>query len=113
MCRRGVVSRDEYRAFVDRRFDKLDTNHDGSFNADEIVTSQAASERARTRAEGLVGRYDTQGTGRVTRADFAAKQMQRFERVGGGADSVSTEQFMHRRGPRDGRPSPDAPPAND
>ena len=109
----GIVSRDEYRAFVDRRFDKLDANHDGSFDADEIVTSQVAAERARKRAEGLVGRYDTQGTGRVTRADFEAKQMQHFERVGGGADSVATEQFMHRRGPRDGKPSPHTPAADD
>jgi hypothetical protein len=104
----GSVSRDEYQAWIDRRFDKLDTNHDGSFDADEVASSMATQERARKRAEGLVKRYDAKGTGKVTRAEFAAKQMQRFERVGSGADTVSTEQFMHRRGPRDGKPSPPA-----
>ncbi len=110
----GSVSRDEYHAWVDHRFDQLDTNHDGSFDADEVATALAAPERARQRAEGLVKRYDTDGSGKVTRAQFAAKQMQRFERVGGGADSVSTAQLMQRRGaPRDGQPSAPAPASHD
>ena len=110
----GSVSREEYRAWVDHRFDQLDTNHDGSFDADEVATAQGAPERARQRAEGLVKRYDTDGSGKVTRAQFAAKQMQRFERVGGGADSVGTQQLMHRRGAaRDGRLPAPAPTARD
>jgi hypothetical protein len=103
------VSRDEYRAWVDRRFDKLDTNRDGSFDADEVAASPATSERAHKRAEGLAKRYDTSGTGKVTRADFEAAQMQRFERIGGGADSVGAEQLMQRHGARGGK-SPSATP---
>jgi hypothetical protein len=96
----GQVTRTEYKAWVDGRFDKLDTNGDGSVDADEIAGSPATAERVNRRAEGFVKRYDASGTGKVTRADFEAKEMQRFERIGGGADSVTKEQLSKQRMPR-------------
>ncbi|HEY6544346.1 MAG TPA: hypothetical protein VIZ64_05590 [Dokdonella sp.] len=99
----GAVSRAEYKAWVDGRFDKLDANGDGSVDADEIARSPATAERVNRRAEGFVKRYDSAGTGKVTRSDFEAKEMARFERIGDGAESVTKEQFAkqgrpHRRG---------------
>lgn len=95
----GQVSRTEYKAWVDGRFDKLDANGDGSVDADEIARSPATAERVNRRAEGFVKRYDASGTGKVTRADFEAKEMARFERIGGGADSVTKEQLSKQRKP--------------
>ncbi len=101
----GTISRAEYQAWIDSRFDKLDTNGDGSVNADEVATSPAAVNRVQKRAEGFVKRYDTSGSGQVTRSDFEAKEMQRFDRLSGGADSITEQQFdaagarlRHRRG---------------
>jgi hypothetical protein len=99
----GTISRAEYQAWVDSRFDKLDSNGDGSVNADEVATSPVAVNRVQKRAEGFVKRYDTTGSGTVSKSDFEAKEMQRFDRLSGGADSISEAEFdaagqrMHRR----------------
>jgi len=98
----GQVSRAEYKASVDARFDKLDANGDGSVDAEEIARSPATAERVNRRAEGFVKRYDAAGSGKVTRADFEAKEMERFERIGGGADSVTLEQLSKLRKPHRG-----------
>ncbi|HEX5124147.1 MAG TPA: hypothetical protein VFV97_12945, partial [Rhodanobacteraceae bacterium] len=37
--------------------------------------------------------YDTTGSGEVSRTDFEAKEMQRFDRMSNGADSVTEDQF--------------------
>jgi opacity protein-like surface antigen len=99
----GTISRAEYQAWVDSRFDKLDTNGDGSVNADEVATSPAAVNRVQKRAEGFVKRYDATGSGEVSKSDFEAKEMQRFDRLSGGSDSITEQEFdsagqrMHRR----------------
>jgi hypothetical protein len=89
----GTISRAEYQAWVDGRFAKLDANGDGVVNADEVATSPMAAERAEKRAQGFVRRYDTTGNGEVSRADFEAKEMQRFDRMSNGAGSVTEDQF--------------------
>lgn len=89
----GTISRAEYQAFVDSRFARLDANGDGVVNADEVATSPMAAERAERRAQGFVKRYDTTGSGEVSRADFEAKEMQRFDRMSNGADSITEDQF--------------------
>jgi len=103
----GVISRAEYQAWVDSRFAKLDTNGDGTVDADEVATSQAAMERVQKRAEGFVKRYDASGDGKVSKADFEAKEMQHFDRLSNGADSITEDQlaaarppFKHRRVPQ-------------
>ncbi len=89
----GTISRAEYQAWVDSRFDKIDTNGDGSVNADEVATSPVAVNRVQKRAEGFVKRYDATGSGEVSKSDFEAKEMQRFDRLSGGADSITEQQF--------------------
>jgi len=89
----GTISRAEYQAWVDSRFAKLDSNGDGTVDANEVATSQAAAERVQKRAEGFVRRYDPSGDGQVSKADFEAKEMQRFDRLSDGTDSITQAQF--------------------
>ena len=110
----GIISRAEYQAWVDSRFAKLDSNGDGVVNADEVATSPMAAERAEKRAQGFVRRYDTTGSGEVSRTDFEAKEMQRFDRMSNGADSVTEDQFSAAamRPFKHRRPTPTSPADN-
>ncbi|MEO5625393.1 MAG: EF-hand domain-containing protein [Dokdonella sp.] len=106
----GVVSRAEYQAWVDSRFDTLDSNHDGRVDATEIAHSAATAERVQKRADGFVKRNGN-GSSTVSKADFEAKAMARFQRLGNGADTLTIDQlgagrggFKHHRG----MPKPDA-----
>lgn len=111
----GVVSRAEYQAWVDSRFAKLDTSGDGVVTAQEIESSPAVAARVRKRAEGFIKRYGTGGTGSVTKAEFEAKEMARFDKLSGGADMLTEAQLathrhgsMHQRGPQDPGTAPSA-----
>ena len=86
---------------------------DGVVNADEVATSPMAAERVEKRAQGFVRRYDTTGRGEVSRADFEAKEMQRFDHMSNGADSVTEDQFTAAatRSFKHRRPAP-SPPAD-
>ncbi len=104
----GVISRAEYQAWVDSRFAKLDTSGDGVVTAQEIESSPATAARVHKRAEGFVKRYDTSGTGNVSKAEFEAKEMSRFDQLSGGADALTEAQLaahrhgsMHKHGPQD------------
>lgn len=89
----GTISRDEYRAWVDQRFARLDGNGDGRVDAAEIADSPAARQRVQKRADRFVQRFDTSGTGKVSLADFEARAMQRFDRIADGASSVPVDEF--------------------
>jgi Ca2+-binding EF-hand superfamily protein len=93
----GTINRAEYQAWVDSRFAKIDSNGDGVVDADEVATSPAAVERVQKRADGFVRRYDASGDGKVSKADFEAKEMQRFDRLSNGADSITEDQFTAAR----------------
>jgi len=94
----GVISRAEYQAWVDGRFEKLDTNGDGSVDANEIASSPATAAHVEKRAEGFVKRFDPSGDGKVTKADFEAKEMARFDKMSGGADTLNEDQLRAPRG---------------
>lgn len=104
----GVISRAEYQAWVDSRYAKLDSNGDGSVDAQEIIASPAVAQRVQARAEGFVKRYDTSGTGKVSRSDFEAKEMARFDRLSGGADTLTADQLAAHRGRARGPSKADA-----
>lgn len=109
--RDGVVSRAEYQAWVDARFARLDSNGDGRVDANEIAASPQVAQRVQKRAERFVNRYDTSGTGNVSKADFEAKEMARFDRLSGGSGTLDAEQLLPRRGAfgrhRDATATPD------
>ena len=89
----GLISRAEYQVWLDSRFAKLDTNGDGVVSAQEIEAAPATAARVQERAERFVKRYDTSGSGNVTKADFEAKEMGRFDKLSGGADTLTEEQL--------------------
>lgn len=110
----GTISRAEYQAWVDARFDKLDANGSGKVSADDIANSAVAKERVQKRADQFVKHYDTSGTGEVTKADFEAKEMARFDRMSGGTDTLTQAQFDAAGARRHGRGGPHKPDvAND
>lgn len=94
----GVASRAEYQAWVDARFDALDGNRDGRVDANEIVQSAATAERTQKHAERFVEHYDRSGAGIVDKADFEANAMSRFDRLAGGADTLTQEQLAAHHG---------------
>lgn len=98
----GVISRAEYQAFVDARFARLDPNGSGVVTAADIVASPATAARVQKRAEGFIKRYDTSGTGQVSKAEFEAREMQRFDKLSGGSGTVTEAQLAarhaHKRG---------------
>jgi len=110
----GTVSRAEYQAWIDGRFARLDSNGDGVVNAGEVATSPMAAERAERHAQRFVRRYDTSGSGEVSRADFEAKEMQRFDRMSHGAGAVTEDEFTAATAGRFKHRRPAAtPPADD
>jgi hypothetical protein len=99
----GVMTRAEYQAWIDGRFDRLDTKGTGVIDANDVATSPVVAARVHKRAERFIQRNDSTGTGKLSKADFEARQMQRFDRLSGGADSMTEAQFataLHRHGPR-------------
>lgn len=108
----GSISRTEYQAWIDLRFAKLDTSGTGRVDAQDIANSPATAKRVEKRAERIVRRYDRSGTGKFDKADFEAVEMARFDRLSGGADTLSQAQFttalQHRMRARDAKPAADA-----
>lgn len=88
----GTVTKAEYQAFVDRRFERLDANQDGFIDANEAASS-TAGERRQSKRGGMIQRLDTNGDGKISKAEFEAGSMKRFERLSGGADSISDDQL--------------------
>jgi hypothetical protein len=86
----GVISSAEYQAWVDARFAKLDPSGKGSVTAADIAASPATQAMVQKHAEGFVKRYDTSGTGSVTKAEFETKEMARFNNVSGSAGTLTT-----------------------
>jgi len=94
----GVISRAEYQAWVDGRFDRLDGNGNGVVTTDEIAQSPATQQRSERQAERFVKRFGGKDATQVTKADFEAREMARFDRISGGADTVTADQLMPKRG---------------
>lgn len=107
----GSISRAEYQAWVDQRFAKLDASGTGSVDAQEIANSPVTAKRVEKRAERIVRRYDRSGSGKFDKADFEAVEMARFDRLSGGADTVTQTQFtaalQHRMHGRGAKPAAD------
>ncbi len=87
--RDGIISRTEYQAWVEQRYAAFDPDGKGQLGVADLVQSPAFQARAEARAERLIKRYDRTGTGMLSRADFEAGQMARFDRLADGKDSIS------------------------
>ncbi|MBN8728382.1 MAG: hypothetical protein J0H15_11870 [Xanthomonadales bacterium] len=90
----GSISRAEYQAWVDQRFARLDPDGKGSVNAEDIANSPAMHDKAQHGAERLIARYDRSGSGTLDKADFEAREMERFDRLAAGGDSIDQAAFQ-------------------
>lgn len=74
----ATVSRADAESKAGERFDALDANHDGALSAEEIAAAAPAGAGARGQGGGM-RRADADGDGKVTRAEFLAVQLRRFD----------------------------------
>ena len=91
----GIITRDEAIAAADRRFDMIDANHDGRITPDEMMAyrDQMMARRGggdnapppppggAKHAPGMGRRADPNGDGVITRDEYRARAMERFDRM--------------------------------
>lgn len=82
----GKVSKEE---FLAKRpaFDRIDGNHDGAINADEVKAMPAVEKRGGS-GQNFVARFDTDKDGKVTTAEYDAKRTTLFEKIDKNKDGV-------------------------
>lgn len=93
----GVVTLDEYTAAAIVRFKALDSAGNGRVTADEIANSPSAHERAERVSVRIVKRLDTNGDGAVSREEFLAAARQRFARIDRNGDGFITADEIGQR----------------
>jgi len=77
----GVVTLDEYVAAAAARYREFDPTGSGQVTAREIAASPTAHARAERMAERIVARLDTNGDGKVSADEFLAAAKRRFARL--------------------------------
>ena len=101
----GLLSRTEVAALprLAERFDAIDANKDGQISFEELKAARVAM-RADRMAK-MIARADTDGDGKVSRAEALAKATERFDRVDADKDGFLTAEELAaaRRGHRHGR----------
>lgn len=92
----AAIPRTAALADAQKRFDQLDTNHDGALGPDEIV---AASPRRAAPGAGqpsqraigfMVARMDANKDGKVDKTEYVARQIARFDRMDADHDGQLT-----------------------
>jgi Ca2+-binding EF-hand superfamily protein len=100
----GRVSLDEFLAAADTRFTAIDARHKGSIDAADVASSPQAIERIDRRAERIVARLDTAGSGFVTADEFVAAAQKRFAHLDANGDGhLDATEFGARHGRHGGR----------
>ena len=96
----ATIVRKDAEADAARKFDALDTNHDGILSPDELAAGRpkrpggdAARERRGSgeRMRGMMGRMmDANADGKITRDEYVAAQLRRFDRMDANHDGQLT-----------------------
>jgi Ca2+-binding EF-hand superfamily protein len=86
----GVVSKQEFLDERAKRFDAMDTNHDGWLSQDELAAG-LPNWRARRFLPLMFGQFDADGDGRVTRVEFAKAPTPVFDRADANGDGVVSQ----------------------
>lgn len=91
----GSISRDEAKALpmIAKHFDEIDTNHDGQITADELrAYHHAAREGRKEKSAERFKKLDTDGDGRISRAEAQAapRLASRFDELDANKDGFLT-----------------------
>jgi len=86
----ATVSRLDAAAKAGQDFDKLDTNHDGYLSDDEMAAT-LPDIRMRTFASRINAVIDTDKDGKVSKEEFVAMALQRFDRADADHDGQLTK----------------------
>lgn len=92
------ITRVQEQAGAEARFDTLDADHDGTLSAEEMAAGRpAGGPGGRMRGPGGpgggmggMGRADTDGDGKVGKAEFVAAQLRRFDMMDENKDGTLT-----------------------
>lgn len=96
----GVISKDEFKARGDEKFNKLDTDKDGAVTKEEV--SQEAARRAAEHSTKLFDYMDSNKDGKISHAEFDALGDNRFARMDDNGDG-KLEKGEGRHGMMQGR----------
>ena len=99
----GVITQDEYVAAAAALYNKIDVNGTGEITADQIASSPRAVKREQRVAAHEVKKMDTDGDGSVSRDEFVTAAKTRFSKLdknGDGfidADEMPAHHWAHQR----------------
>ena len=102
----GMISRDEAKALprIAKHFDEADANHDGQLTADELRAFHQKMHEARmAKGGGWFKKLDTDGDGRISRAEAQAspRLAARFDDIDADKDGfLTTDELKAARGHR-------------
>jgi Ca2+-binding EF-hand superfamily protein len=77
----GVITREEFHAARERLFGRLDRNGDGFIDRDDLSGRLAGRQKAQERLTELIAQLDTDGDGRVSKAEFIDGPTPLFDRA--------------------------------
>lgn len=77
----GLVTRAEYIAARNARFDRMDRNHDGVVEKSDFGRLARFRPQAASRLDAIIGQADANHDGRLTRAELAAAPVPIFDRA--------------------------------
>jgi hypothetical protein len=86
----GLVSKQEFLDERAKQYDTLDANRDGWLSQGELA-SGLPNARARMLLPFMFGQFDTDGDGRVTRAEFAKAPTPGFDRADANGDGLVSQ----------------------
>ncbi|MEO7743568.1 MAG: EF-hand domain-containing protein [Usitatibacter sp.] len=91
----GFISRSEAAALprLAEHFDQIDANHDGRVSFEELRAFHAANRGAHRKS--MMKRIDTDGDGKISKAEALAAAAARFDRADANKDGFLTAEELH------------------
>jgi Ca2+-binding EF-hand superfamily protein len=103
----GVVTQDEYLAAATAMYQQFDAQGNGKVTAGEIASSPRAKERVAGATQRMVERLDTNGDGVVSQSEYLAAAQKRFTRLDKNGDGFIDANELPAHGwAQGGKPTP-------